>query len=246
MTTEETPAKFDRELLNELARGAQKVFENAEALFFEAKILSAAGALSRALFLHQISLEECAKIETMGAWAVSILAGIPVEGDKVLLGLTRHANKNRTNAYMLEGSAEELAARERGDWGAALAEFKRLQEEFHAKSNAAKNASLYVDFESEKFFAPVDKITADMVGEIATRNETFLGLMFPKVKMLSKWAQVPEETQESVVAFIRLAEAARAKKQDDAMAAIKNLIDEFLQSELAKRVAKTGKDEADA
>src|SRR5260370_10818915 len=47
MTTEETPAKFDRELLNELARGAQKVFENAEALFFEAKILSAAGALKR-------------------------------------------------------------------------------------------------------------------------------------------------------------------------------------------------------
>jgi hypothetical protein len=49
MTTEETPAKFDRELLNELARGAQKVFENAEALFFEAKILSAAGALKRLL-----------------------------------------------------------------------------------------------------------------------------------------------------------------------------------------------------
>src|ERR1700757_3887852 len=34
MMTEETPAKFDRELLNELARGAQKVLENAEALFF--------------------------------------------------------------------------------------------------------------------------------------------------------------------------------------------------------------------
>jgi AbiV family abortive infection protein len=149
MTTEKTMPGIDRVFLGELARGAEKTFENAEALFREAKILSAAGAFGRALFLHQISLEECAKIEVMGAWATSILAGIAVDEKNVLAGLTRHGYKNRTNAYMLEGSVEETAAKQHGDWKAALAEFRKLQEEFHAQSNAAKNSSLYVDFRTE-------------------------------------------------------------------------------------------------
>jgi hypothetical protein len=52
---------YDGQYLSQLTRGAEKTFQNAETLFLEAKILSSAGALSRALFLHQISLEECAK-----------------------------------------------------------------------------------------------------------------------------------------------------------------------------------------
>jgi AbiV family abortive infection protein len=106
---------FDRAKLSELARGAQKTFENADALFREAKILGAVGALSRALFLHQISLEECAKIENIGAWATSLLAGRMVNGKKVLDGFASHKKKNRTNAYMLEESVEEQAAKNRGD-----------------------------------------------------------------------------------------------------------------------------------
>jgi AbiV family abortive infection protein len=239
MTNKEVTADFDREVLSELARGAQKTFENAEALYREAKILGAAGAIGRALFLHQISLEECAKVETVGAWATSILAGLPVDEKKVVAALARHANKNRTNAYMLEGSAEEAAAKERGDWEAANAEFKNVQADFHNKSNTAKNASLYVDFEDGRFVAPVDRITAEMLAETAGRNETFLGLMFPKLEMLQKWAKAPEDAQESIVAFVRLAEAMKTKSPKDAMGAFNRLIDEFLKAELAKRAAKT-------
>ena len=97
---------FDRALLSELARGAQKTFDNADALYREAKILGAAGALGRALFLHQISLEECAKIESLGAWATSLLAGYSVDEKKIIAGFASHAQKNRTNAYMLKGSTE--------------------------------------------------------------------------------------------------------------------------------------------
>src|SRR5580658_6289141 len=103
MKSKQPIAGLDYKLLSTLARGAAKTFQNAEALFYEAKILGAAGALARALFLHQISLEECAKVDTLGAWATSVLAGIPVDEGKVLVGLTHHANKNRTNAYMLQG-----------------------------------------------------------------------------------------------------------------------------------------------
>jgi hypothetical protein len=56
------PDSIDKELLRKLVSGAQKTFENAELLFQEASLLRGAGFLSRALFLHQISLEECAKI----------------------------------------------------------------------------------------------------------------------------------------------------------------------------------------
>ena len=185
-------------MLSELARGAQKTFDNADALYREAKLLSAAGALGRALLLHQISLEECAKIETLGAWATSLLAGYSVDEKKVLAGFASHAKKNRTNAYMLEGSAEEQAAKERGDWKTAGEEFKRLQAEFHEKSNAAKNASLYVDFEGGKFVAPIERITKDMLNETATRNETFLGLTYPKLKMLLKWDGAPQEAQGTI------------------------------------------------
>ena len=46
-------------------------FLNAEELFQEASLLGSHGAICRALFLHQISLEECGKIEMLGGWATS-------------------------------------------------------------------------------------------------------------------------------------------------------------------------------
>jgi AbiV family abortive infection protein len=245
MPSKELPS-FDRGLLSVLARGAQKTFDNANSLYREAKLLGAASALGRALFLHQISLEECAKIETMGAWATSLLAGYTLDENKILAGFASHARKNRTNAYMLSGSAEEQAAKERGDWNAAGEEFKKLQAEFHKKSNDAKNASLYVDFEDGKFVAPIERITKDMLDDTADRNETFLGLTYPKLEMVLKWDKAPEEAQDAIVAFVELAEAMKAEKPDDAMAAFNKLIGDFVEIERAKRAVKLSKGERDA
>ena len=50
-----------------LIEGASKTFANAEALYSEATILANCQAWARALVLHQISSEECAKIEMLGA-----------------------------------------------------------------------------------------------------------------------------------------------------------------------------------
>jgi hypothetical protein len=69
----------EEEILREVLDGVTKVRDNAEQLFSEAKILRAAGALSRALVLHQISMEECAKADMLGAWAISRLTGMPPE-----------------------------------------------------------------------------------------------------------------------------------------------------------------------
>src|SRR5688572_23003829 len=107
-------------LLEELLRGAKKSFENAELLWWEATRLLECESTGRALFLHQISLEECGKIEILGGWATSLLMGHEVDMAKVRAALVRHQAKNNANAYSLEASEEEKAARERGDWKSAM------------------------------------------------------------------------------------------------------------------------------
>jgi len=75
------PTNFvvDKGVLRELVSGAEKIFENAESLFNEARLLMANGFFIRALVLHQISLEECAKIEILGAWATGLLISHQVD-----------------------------------------------------------------------------------------------------------------------------------------------------------------------
>src|SRR5260370_41359928 len=103
---EKTPKGITKTLLREIVRGAQKTFENAEALFKEASLLGNAGFLSRALFLHQISLEECAKIEMLGTYATSLLMGHNINFGKVRAAMVSHSHKNRTNAYFLKVSSK--------------------------------------------------------------------------------------------------------------------------------------------
>jgi AbiV family abortive infection protein len=79
--------EIDRAFLSVLVKGAEKTFDNAEKLYFEAQLLAKAGATARALCLHQISLEECSKIETMGAWGVSLLSGHEGDRNKILAAL---------------------------------------------------------------------------------------------------------------------------------------------------------------
>src|SRR5437868_2973747 len=84
-----------QELLRQLLQGARQTFENAEMLFSEACLLRAAGFLSRALFLHQISLEECGKVEILGGWATALLMGHDVDPVRVKKAMASHAHKNR-------------------------------------------------------------------------------------------------------------------------------------------------------
>lgn len=167
--------------------------------------------------------------EIIGVWATSLLAGHSADVKNVLRGFTSHARKNRISAYMLKGSAKEQLADARGDWQTALEEFRMLQAEFHAKSNDAKNASLYIDFKNGKFVAPVERITEAMRAETVARNEVFLGLIYPKLEMLLEWEKAPEKAQERIVAFTDLAEATKREKPDDAMAAFRKLIDDFVE-----------------
>jgi AbiV family abortive infection protein len=102
------PAVDDRDL-NVLIRGAQAAFANAQELFFEAAILGKAGHLSRALFLHQISMEECGKVDLLSGWIAGELLGFQQDTKKLERALASHEAKNIANAYMLELSEEGKA-----------------------------------------------------------------------------------------------------------------------------------------
>ena len=226
--------KIDRAFLSVLVRGADKTFDNAEKLYFEAELLAKAGATARALCLHQISLEECSKIENMGAWASSLLSGLEVDQNKVLAAFRRHASKNKSNAYMTDGSQAEKDAKARGDWETAREEFKKFQMEFHEVSNDAKNASLYVDWRDGEFVSPSERITPEMLAQINERNETFLGYAQNNLKMLKRLDKSPEDLQDLIVEFIAEAEKMRAEKPDDRMAAINELVQRFLDAGLKR------------
>lgn len=218
------------DLLNRLALGTQKTVDNAISLFNEASLLHKSGFLCRALFLHQISLEECAKIEMLGAAATSLLMGHEVDFAKVKKALISHARKNRENAYFLEMSAEERAAMDSGDFEEASKIFSAMKDKFHLKSNTAKNASLYVDVDDKlNFIAPKDSITEEMVAEIAALNEKYLDSAIPKVEMLKKWVARPDDAAKLMVNFENLFEQQKAENPDNPRKAMAQVMEQMLQ-----------------
>jgi AbiV family abortive infection protein len=178
---------MDEKLFKLLAAGTQKVFENAIALYKEALILTEAGALSRALFLHQISMEECAKVEILGTAATGLLMGEAVSVKALGEAFRSHERKNRVNAYFLDPSLKERSAQMDGRLTDAVTAFKLVQDRFHARSNLDKNAALYVDLQKGEFKAPRDRITGKMVARIGKLNERFLHISADKVGLLQKW-----------------------------------------------------------
>jgi AbiV family abortive infection protein len=220
--------------LNVLVCGAEKTFDNAEKLYFEARLLTKAKATARALCLHQISLEECSKVETIGAWATSLLSGLDVNQNKILAAFKRHSSKNKSNAYMLQGSPEEKDATASGDGKTAREEFRKLQLDFHEASNDAKNASLYVDWKEGEFVSPSEQITRGMLTEIRDRNQTFLGYAQNSLKMLKRLEKSPDDLQDLTVELVEALGKMRAEKSDDLLAAGSELVQKFLDAGLKR------------
>lgn len=184
-------------LAHQLITGAEKTFANAEALFSEATLLANSKAWPRALLLHQISLEECAKVDSLGAAVTSLLMGHEVDVEALRRALRRHEYKNKANAYFLPISEVERLARASGNLDDAHQEFRRLQKAFHEESNNDKNASLYVDF-GETFTSPLELISEEVFVKVRTRNEEFMSIAFNHIRMLRGWAGDLKRSAEQV------------------------------------------------
>jgi AbiV family abortive infection protein len=225
MLTSET-----RALATTLLDGAIKTIKNADELFDEARLLAGEGHVARALLLHQISLEECGKAEILYVSVAEALRGQSVDIKGLVKTFTKHAAKNRTNAYFLPPSEAEVAARARDEPKAAVAAFDELKEAFHHDSNDLKNASLYVDFDGG-FKAPSEIITKEDLTEIWNRNGQFMAMAMDKLRLLLRWARNLDAAAEEVNAIWAALGLDTLKRGDPGMLDVFN---ERLQALLAK------------
>lgn len=222
--------KEDKDRLAEFARGGELIFDNAEQLYREACILRENGAFSRALCLHQLSSEECGKLEMLGGYAMTIILDHGFNPAKMVKAFRNHKAKNFANAYFAGVTEKEQAARKRGDWAGSSRAFKKLQEELHNIFNTNKNASLYVNFDGEKFSAPKDGITAELVDEMAALNRYFLDLAGNNARLLHKVTANELGYQDLAKKFTERMHELRAQKQNDPETAFNACFQEMLES----------------
>ena len=237
MATEEKLSSDERKaLLREFSRGAKLIFSNAEQLFQEAQALRKNGSFARSLFLHQISMEECAKVEMIGAWATTVLMGKGIDLEVMASGFRSHKAKNHTNAYMARVTEEELEARKRGDWKESAAAFDRFKARFHQELNTAKNVSLYVDFKDAKFSAPPSEVvTEDLLKEFWSLNQYFLQVTFPYLRLLERIEDDDGPLHRVVTLFTDKTEDIWQRMQDDPNSAMGAVLDEMLKLDKAER-----------
>jgi AbiV family abortive infection protein len=199
----------NRERVCLYSQGAQLIFENAEALYNEAQTLGTAGSLARAAALHQISMEECAKIDMLGAYTVSLLMGHEVDDARIARIFREHRVKNYANAYNATTTEEEKEARARGDWKASSEAFKRFQAQFHREFNKIKNDGLYVDFQDGRFTSPKEAISEELAAAAMHINADFLqrGALF--IRLFRRIETAPQKFAEFSHQFINRAKELR-------------------------------------
>jgi AbiV family abortive infection protein len=224
-------------LLVEFARGAELIFDNAAQLYTEACTLRSHGALGRAYCLHQLSNEECGKLELLGGFAITVCCGYDYDLKKMAKALRDHERKNHANAYDADTTKEELEARARGDFAGSSRAFKELKKKVHETFNKNKNASLYVNFEAGVFSAPKDLFTDELVQEIALLNEFFLRMREPYVRLFRRVAYDEwgfQKSSQRLMDAIKARPAGAPSDTDPVAKLIQELLEEIQASEPQK------------
>jgi AbiV family abortive infection protein len=213
--------KYDRNLFAEMARGAKLLFDNAEALYNEAQLLGTQGHFARALCLHQVSMEECSKIDLLGAAVVGMLVGHPIDLEKLSKRMAQHKVKNYNNAYFMSATDAERDARKSGDWATARKLFRLQQEAFHTALNDNKNASLYVDFVEGRFVTPSERVSETLATQTQQMNGFFLNHGSLHVRLLQRFIDEPDllegRLKTLLTSFQGLQEIAPAEREDRLM-----------------------------
>jgi AbiV family abortive infection protein len=207
--------------------GAVLIFTNAESLYEEAQLLGQAGHFARATVLHQISMEECSKVETLGASSISILLGHDVDEVRLARAFHNHKAKNHANAYFARTTDEEMSARVRGDWKAAREAFKKCQIKFHAEANTIKNAGLYVDLQDGKFIAPVDEVDEPTAIAFQNLNGFFLKHCDIILRLLHRIVSEPDAYAELMKSFTERLQALLTTQEPDPQQFMDGLMEEL-------------------
>lgn len=178
--------------LSALVDGAWKCLENAKSLYAGAVSLSRQRLFGVAVFLHQTSLEECAKIDLIGEEATSsLLSRGAIDVAKLQKVLRDHRRKNAVNANDLRPTDGERRARQIADWEAANIDFEKEKDAFCKEAMRLRNASLFVDLQDGAFTAPSEVVFEVTVDRIRRFNDDDLSAARSKVNLLEQWPPKP-------------------------------------------------------
>lgn len=177
---------------------SKAVLKNAELLFKEAELLAKNNCLPRAYFLHQISLEECAKIEIFGHFCVRYFRLGKIEFSRLKSKIISHKSKNITNAYFQRLTDGELKAIKKGDSALFAKEFFKMRERFHKERNYYKNSALYVDIDKDRPLSPQDHFDKKIIKFINEENREYIYLARLKIGVMQYIEKNPKaiETKE--------------------------------------------------
>lgn len=207
--------------------GAELIHANAIALYSEAQTLGKSAAFARAATLHQISMEECSKVDILGGAVVSILTGHDFNEAQLTRSFRDHKAKNHANAYNAEPTDKERTARECRDWDAARAEFKKFQDEFHKEMNEIKNTGLYVDYKDGSFSVPINTINEATASACMYLNADFLRRGESFIRLLKRIEADPERFAMVAGAFLDTTEAMEFKSQFNDEAIIETIVEQM-------------------
>jgi AbiV family abortive infection protein len=221
-------------LLQEILRGAQLAFENAEKLYQEAELLGTNGAFARALTLHQVSMEECSKVNMLGTAAMSLLLGHPVDLNKLATKFRQHKIKNYNNAYISVTTDAEREARKSGDPERAIEIFKAQQATLHQWLNSNKNTSLYVDYLDDKFVSPTERITEELAVQFQGLNAVFLRYGSSNLEVLSKMMNDPDAAVMQAKDFLGRLEKLKMIDAGELDEKFQQLVSEWLDEKVSK------------
>lgn len=221
-------------LLQEILRGAQLAFENAEKLYQEAELLGTNGAFARALTLHQISMEECSKVNMLGTAAMSLLLGHPADLNKLATKFRQHKIKNYNNAYISVTTDAEREARKSGDPERAIEIFKAQQATLHQWLNSNKNASLYVDYLDDKFVSPTERITEELAVQFQGLNAVFLRHGSSNLEVLGKMMNDPDAAAIQAKGFLGRLEKLKMIDAGELDEKFQQLVNEWLDEQVSK------------
>lgn len=208
------PPKSVADIRTEVAHlmvAATAVFENADHLFQEAVLLTKGTYWPRALVLHQISLEELAKLDLIGGYIAQVLMGAG-NSSRFYIEVRQHEAKNKVNAYFQEMSEEERAAARRGDVKRQLEIFQQVQDDFHKASNDDKNAGLYVNISKDAVTTPDASIDEKKVAVIAERNAKYMHIGQQRLDWLQNMTADVDKAAREMKSFMEKAEELRKNK----------------------------------
>jgi AbiV family abortive infection protein len=181
---------MDSKIIANLVAGLELTIENAKSLFNEAEILKAHGAIHRAVFLHQISMEECAKVEMISSVLLEYIVNAKIDLETLKRRVSSHENKNRANAYYFSDKDEDVLDH---------AAFKRFQKKFHTISNNTKNNSLYVNIENQSFSLPEKRNMEQYLEALVQKNKDILRIATTHMELSKKAQREPEKTKNEYI-----------------------------------------------